>query len=155
MIKVLFVCLGNICRSPTAEGALRRHIETEGLHDKIEVDSAGTSGWHIDEPPDKRAQVVAKQRGINLSYLRSRKVNSADFKNFDYIIAMDKQNLTDLNQSCPNEKKHALSLLLTFAPELDRTNVPDPYYHGSFEEVFDMIELATKNLLSHIKKNIQ
>ena len=155
MIKVLFVCLGNICRSPTAEGVFRRHIEDENLNYKIEVDSAGTSGWHINEPPDERAQLVAKNRGVELSSLRSRKVTANDFKVFNYIIAMDEQNLTDLNHSCPNEQKHSLSLLLTYAPELNRVDVPDPYYHGSFEEVFDMIELGSKNLLDHIKKNIK
>ena len=153
MVNVLFVCLGNICRSPTAEGVFRRLVETEGLSEKFTIDSAGTGGWHTGGSPDKRAQAVAKKRGLNLSNQKSRKISSVDFNKFDYVIAMDQQNLEDLSQMCPPDKVERLSLFLSYAPDLDRTEVPDPYYFGSFDAVFDMIEIASAGLLSNIRAN--
>ena len=151
MTKVLFVCLGNICRSPTAEGLFKHHVDKQGLNHKVLSDSAGTSGWHHNEPPDSRSQTAAKDYGIDLSNIRSRQVSVKDFSTFNYIIAMDQQNLEDLNRLCPEVNNCQLSLLLNFIPEFSRNEVPDPYYHGSFNEVFKMIDLGTKKLLDHIK----
>ena len=152
MIKVLFVCLGNICRSPTAEGVLKAQIAREGLMEKFHVDSAGTSGWHNGEPPDTRAQIISKNHGVDLSLQKSREINAEDFNLFHYIIAMDQKNLNDLDLLCPLEKKNNLSLLLNYAPEFNRLDIPDPYYHDSFEEVFDMIEVASENFLNLVRK---
>lgn len=152
MVNVLFVCLGNICRSPTAEGVFRDLVEREGLSDKIHTDSAGTHAYHIGEPPDGRAQAEAKRRGIDISGLRGRQARSADFKDFDYVLAMDRSNHQNLLSICPLDMEQRLSMFLDFAPDVDRREVPDPYYEGGFDSVYDMIEQAAHGLLADIRE---
>jgi protein-tyrosine phosphatase len=144
--SVLFVCLGNICRSPTAEAVFRALAEGRGLH----IDSAGTSGWHDGGRSDPRASAEARRRGYDMSAIRSRKVTTADFDTFDLIIAMDRQNLRDLTDIQPAGSDARVELFLPFAPELSRDEVPDPYYEDNFPEVFDMIEVASKALLDDL-----
>ena len=141
--SILFVCLGNICRSPTAEAIFRGQAQGRG----IEIDSAGTSGWHDGNPSDPRASAEAAKRGIDMSYIRSRKVTMSDFDRFDLIVAMDAQNLLDLQSVQPNGSPAKLVKLLDYAPELGLSDVPDPYYEDNFPEVLDMIELACGRLL--------
>ncbi|RME80812.1 MAG: low molecular weight phosphotyrosine protein phosphatase [Caldilineae bacterium] len=154
MIKVLFVCLGNICRSPTAQGVFEKLIAEAGLDDHIYVDSAGTSSYHVGESPDPRAQRAARKRGIDLSRQRSRQVVPGDCREFDYILAMDRDNLRALRRTCP-EARDRMHLFLDFAPHLGVRDVPDPYYGGSrgFEHVLDLIEEAGRGLLEHIKRH--
>ena len=152
MIKVLFVCLGNICRSPTAEGVFHDLVRRRGLEEAIRTDSAGTSGWHIGAPPDTRARAEAKRRGIDLDHLRSRKVDPSDFERFDYIIAMDESNLADLQDICPEPLRKRIHLFTSFAPKGTPPGVPDPYYGGSdgFAKVFDLIAQCSEGLLARI-----
>jgi len=154
LIKVVFVCLGNICRSPTAEGAFRALVEREGLAGRIAVDSAGTGAWHLGEAPDPRAQAAARRRGVDISGIRARKATKADFGAFDYVLAMDRDNLAALKKLCPPGEEHRLGLLLDYAPEAATRDVPDPYYGGGqgFERVLDLIETASRGLLAHIRK---
>lgn len=152
MIKVLFVCLGNICRSPTAEGIFRNLVADQGLDTAIAADSAGTSNWHIGDPPDSRSQAVAKSRGIDLGDLAARQATAGDFEDFDYIIAMDSSNLQKLRTICPPGQEHRLHLCLSFAPELGLGDVPDPYYNDGFDRVFDMLSAASRGLLAEIRK---
>ncbi|MFQ6023487.1 MAG: low molecular weight protein-tyrosine-phosphatase [Acidiferrobacterales bacterium] len=153
MVKVLFVCLGNICRSPTAEGVFRRLVESADLGRRIAVDSAGTHAYHVGAPPDPRAQAVAARRGIDLSTMRGRRAIARDFRDFDYILAMDKENYEYLQSKCPPELKHKIRLLMEFAPEYSHDEVPDPYFGGAsgFDQVLDMIEDAAAGLLSEIR----
>jgi protein-tyrosine phosphatase len=144
--SVLFVCLGNICRSPTAEAVFRALADGRGLH----IDSAGTSGWHDGLPSDQRASAEARRRGYDMSAIRSRKVAASDFDTFDLIIAMDFQNLSDLRDVQPVGSKARVELFLPYAPELNRDEVPDPYFEDNFPEVFDMIEVASKALLDDL-----
>ena len=150
MVKVLFVCLGNICRSPTAEGIFSQLVSSKGLSDKVYTDSAGTSGWHSGSAPDQRSQAAAKKRNIDISNQKSRIVTTADLIRFDYIVAMDEQNLQDLRTKYKNNVNNNFSMLLSYAPQLGQTNVPDPYYLGSFDDVFDMIEVACEALFIEI-----
>ena len=152
-IHVLMVCLGNICRSPTANGVLEQCIHDRGLSDNIKVDSAGTGDWHIGEPPDFRSLEAAARRGYDLSRQRARQVDLTDFHSFDYVLAMDKTNLRDLQRLCPQEFQENLSLFLDFGSP-DYESVPDPYYSGvqGFELVLDLVEEASSNLLDHIIK---
>lgn len=157
MIKVLFVCMGNICRSPTAEGVFTHLAEQTGLRGSLEIDSAGTHAYHIGEPPDPRAQEAAYKRGISLNHLRARRVEAKDFAEYDYILAMDHGNYEDLSQACPPEYQDKLHLLLDFAPEykaMKIEEVPDPYYGGrlGFEHVLDLTEAAAKGLLEDIRR---
>ncbi len=147
------VCLGNICRSPTAHGVFEKYIYDKGLSNYIKVDSAGTGDWHIGQPPDPRSLEVAAQRGYDLSKQRARQVESTDFQRFDYILAMDSTNLRDLEKQCPAQYQQNLQLFLHFGgSEYDA--VPDPYYSGAqgFELVLDLVEEASNNLLAHIVK---
>ena len=155
MVKVLFVCLGNICRSPTAEGVFHHLVEKRGLGGQVTVDSAGTGAWHIGSPPDRRAQAAARQRGIDLSGQRARQAKTGDFHRFDYILAMDADNHRNLAKMCPPGEEHRLHLFLDFAPKLKTSDVPDPYYggDGGFEAVLDMIEAASEGLLADIQEN--
>jgi len=153
-IKVLFVCMGNICRSPTAHGVFRQLVDDERLAHLIEIDSAGTTGYHAGEWPDARARQVALSRGIDLSDLRARKAREADFRMFDYILAMDQDNYRSLSSICPPGMERKMMLMMDFAPELQVREVPDPYYGGpsGFDQVLDMIEVAARGLLDDIKR---
>lgn len=148
--SVLFVCLGNICRSPTAEGVFAHKAQQAGL--TIKVDSAGTAGFHDGAAPDKRSQEVATKKGYDLSKLKCRKVVESDFSQFDYIMAMDEANLRDLKRKCPSEHQHKLRLFLEYA-NAGLSEVPDPYYGGKrgFELVLDLIEQASEGLLQKLK----
>ena len=152
-VNVLFVCMGNICRSPTAEGVFRHLVREAGLEDKIRTDSAGTHAYHVGEQPDHRAQATALNRGIDLSDLRARKVTPVDFEKFEYVLAMDSDNHYLLEQICPSDYEERLKMFLQFAPQVPETDVPDPYYGGTkgFEKVFDMVEQASQGLLQDIK----
>ena len=153
MIKVLFVCMGNICRSPTAEGVFRHKVEQASLADKISTDSAGTHAYHVGNPPDTRAQNAALKREIDLSKLCARRVNSDDFPVFDYIVAMDKSN-RDLLSICPTGYEDRIHLFLDFS-DSSETEVPDPYYGQGrgFEIVLNLVEDAANGLLKHIDVN--
>ena len=151
MVSVLFVCLGNICRSPTAEGVFRDLVEREGLSGQITIDSAGTHAYHVGEQPDRRAQAEAQRRGIDISSLRGRQARAQDFQTFDYVLAMDRSNHDNLMSICPLGAEDRLSMFLDFAPDLERREVPDPYYDGGFNKVYDMIEQAAQGLLADIR----
>ena len=153
MVKVLFVCLGNICRSPTAEGAFTHLVQQQGLSDRIEIDSAGTADFHVGRPPDSRAQAEALSRGIDISHLRGRQAVMADFETFDYVLAMDSENHRNLQRICPSGQDHKLKMFLDYAPNVSRRDVPDPYYEGGFGSVYDMLEEAAGGLLEEIKAN--
>jgi protein-tyrosine phosphatase len=152
-VSVLFVCMGNICRSPTAEGVFRHKVRAAGLEDQIRIDSAGTIAYHIGHPPDPRAQKAALKRGIDLSAQQARKVSSGDFEMFDYVIAMDSDNHEDLQAICAPGYEDRLHMFLKFATRSNITDVPDPYYGGGrgFETVLDLVEEAADGLLRHIK----
>jgi protein-tyrosine phosphatase len=156
-VKVLFVCMGNICRSPTAEGVFKRVVEKAGLTDRIISDSAGTGDYHIGEAPDPRAQSAALGRGYDLSPLCARQVNPRDFSEFDYVLAMDETNLRQLKRLCPPEHAGKVKLFMEFAGEETAREVPDPYYGGAqgFERVLDMVEQASKGLLEHLRERIR
>jgi len=151
-IKILFVCMGNICRSPTAEGVFRHQVFEAGHADKIIIDSAGTHAYHIGSSPDRRAQQAALQRGYDLSSQRGRQVGIRDFHEFDYILAMDRQNLANLIQICPPQEQHKLKLFMEFSRGFSQREVPDPYYGGNrgFETVLNMVEDAASGLLEEI-----
>ena len=153
-VKVLFVCMGNICRSPTAHGVFRSMVETEQLLDVIEIDSAGTHAYHVGNPPDKRAQQTARSRGIDLSDLEARQAKSDDFARFDYVIAMDQDNYHSLMAICPAGHEERVYMFMDFAPQMRTREVPDPYYGGEagFERVFDLVDAAAKGLLEDIKR---
>lgn len=154
MLRVCFVCLGNICRSPTAEGVMRHLVARAGLAEQIDVDSAGTAAYHAGERPDRRARAVAKARGIDLVG-RARQFVEADWERFDYVLAMDTENFTDLAGSAPlSAKEGKLRLLRSFDPDAPaNASVPDPYYGGAggFERVLDLCEAACQGLLAHIR----
>ncbi len=155
MVKVLFVCMGNICRSPTAQGVFERLVEQTGLIQQIEIDSAGTHAYHLGHAPDPRSQAAAMRRGIDLSPQRARRVTEVDFERFDYILAMDRDNLQHMQADCPPQHSHKLSLFLDFAPpELQSKDVPDPYYGGpsGFEQVLDLVETGAEGLLRHLRQ---
>lgn len=151
--SVLFVCLGNICRSPTAEGVFRHRLQQAGLADQVRVDSAGTGAWHVGKAPDERARQAAAGRGYDLSPLRARQVRSHDFEDFDLILAMDQSNLQDLQSLCPVEYQHKIRLLLDYADEAAEREVPDPYYGDGdgFQRVLDLVENASDGLLSALR----
>ena len=147
-ISILFVCMGNICRSPTAEGVFRYHVEQAGLADRLQIDSAGTHAYHTGEPPDRRARAAAERRGMSLEGIKARRVVADDFERFDYIIAMDEDNLARLRDESPAEHHGKLRLFLEFG-NLSEREVPDPYYGGSagFERVLDLVDEASQGLL--------
>jgi protein-tyrosine phosphatase len=153
-VKILFVCLGNICRSPTAEAVFRAIAAREAPELTIEVDSAGTAGYHIGEPPDVRTRQAASRRGYDMSPLRARIVEPRDFELFDLILAMDRENLAALHHRAPVHTRDRVHLFLEFAPDTTVTEVPDPYYGGpnGFEEVLDLVEAATHGLLNHLRQ---
>ncbi len=151
-IAILFVCLGNICRSPTAHGVFEQRVAEEGLASYIHIDSAGTGDWHLGEPPDPRTLLAGQQRGYDLSHLRARQVQTSDFDQFDYILAMDRKNLVNLQQLQPQHFTGHLGLFLPFGQD-SIEEVPDPYAGGAdgFEEVLDLIERAAEGLLAHLR----
>jgi protein-tyrosine phosphatase len=151
--KVLFVCLGNICRSPTAEGVLRAIAAREFPDVTLEIDSAGTADYHVGEPPDRRSVAAARRRGYDLAGLRARLVRDEDFNRFDFVLAMDRANLAELERRRPPDARARLALFLEFAPDAGIAEVPDPYYGGieDFERVLDLCEVAARGLLSRLK----
>ncbi len=155
-VSVLFVCMGNICRSPTAEGVFRHHVLRAGLEDSIRVDSAGTHAFHVGNLPDRRASVAAGRRGYSLENIQARRVALVDFEVFDFILAMDNDNLTDLRSLSGSEHQKKINLFLSFAKCIDRVEVPDPYYGGEagFERVLDLVEEASTQLLQQIQTNL-
>jgi protein-tyrosine phosphatase len=155
MVKVLFVCLGNICRSPTADGVIRKLVADAGLAEQIQVDSAGTAGWHIGRAPDPRTVAAAQKRGFDLSPLCARQVTRVDFAEFDYVLAMDKSNLSDLQALKPAGYRGHLGLFLAFSEQQKFREVPDPYHGGNdgFELVLDLVEDAALGLLNDIRKH--
>lgn len=155
-LKILFVCMGNICRSPTAHGVFRHLVAEAGLLDHIEIDSAGTHAYHVGERPDPRACETAQGRGLDIRDLRARCVEVADFHAFDYVVAMDADNHAHLARLCPPGLERKLSLLMDFAPDFDQREVPDPYYGGrhGFDQVFDMVEAASRGLLDEVRQRL-
>ncbi len=151
---VLFVCLGNICRSPTAEGVFRAALEQVGMGDRVVADSAGVGDWHVGSPPDRRAIQAAKRRGYDLTKLRARQVDVADFARFGWILAMDRTILRELEVLRPGEFAGHLGLFLDLAPELGVREVPDPYYGGAegFERVLDLVEAASAKLVDRLRR---
>jgi protein-tyrosine phosphatase len=150
--RILFVCMGNICRSPTAEGVMRKLVQQRAPHLQVEIDSAGTHAYHVGEPPDRRAIAAAARRGIDLSGLRARVVEEGDFESFDLLVAMDQLNREVLLDRSPDEYRDRVRLMLEFAPAADVDDVPDPYYGGpvGFEHVLDLVEEASKGLLDEL-----
>ena len=152
MINVLFVCTGNICRSPTAEGVFRRMVEEAGLIGRIGADSAGTEGFHIGEAPDPRSALAARARGYPIDDLRARQVRPRDFESFDLVLAMDRGHLNHLKRLCPPELAVRVRLFLDFAPWAGSRDVPDPYYGGpeGFSRVLDLIEAGCRGVLESL-----
>lgn len=155
-VQVLFVCLGNICRSPTAHGLFQHKVDSIGLSEKIIVDSAGTGGWHVGSAPDERAQATALERGYDISQLRARTIASPDFQQFDYILGMDKENMLNLSRLKPDNYRGKLGLFLEIAgvAEGEEAVVPDPYYGGQahFSNVLGLIEQGAEGLLKRIRQ---
>lgn len=153
-ISVLFVCMGNICRSPTAEAVFRHYVESAGLSERIVIDSAGTHDYHIGDRPDSRTQKAAQQRGYDMRSLRGRQVTANDFNKFDYVLAMDNANLANLQRMQPPLSDSKPRLFLQYARHHAEREVPDPYYGGAdgFERVLDMVEDAAQGLLQEIRQ---
>ena len=154
-IRVLMVCLGNICRSPTAEAMLRHKVRAAGLDDRIEVDSAGTADYHVDSPPDRRAVKHGEKRGLKMRHLRGRQVSREDFDRFDFILAMDEDNLASLERIRPPAARAQLALLMSYAPQAGSRIVPDPYYGSAdgFEAVLDLVEAAADGFIASALSN--
>lgn len=151
-MRVLFVCMGNICRSPTAEGVFRQLVASRAPDLRVEIDSAGTHDYHIGLPPDRRSIDAAQRRGIDLSTLRARRVEVADFERFDLILAMDDDNMRELQRIAPANARARVRLLMEYAPQANSRAVPDPYYGGAqgFEAVLDLLEQAAEGLLKEL-----
>ncbi len=155
-VHVLFCCMGNICRSPTAHGVFEGLVAQAGLADAVVVDSAGTHAYHVGEAPDQRAQQTARTRGFDLSRQRARQAVAKDFERFDYVLAMDRDNLDLLGRLCPPGMEAKLRLFMDFAPDYGLQEVPDPYYGGpqGFDRVFDMVEAAAAGLLTDVRTRL-
>jgi protein-tyrosine phosphatase len=153
--RVLFVCMGNICRSPTAEGVFRNRVEKAGMQERIHIDSAGTHDYHVGDPPDPRSCAAAMRRGYDLSALRARQVRREDFVDFDYVLPMDEVNFRHLERLCPEAQRSKLRMFVSFSGQ-DVDGVPDPYYGGAqgFDRVLDLIEDAADGLLKEIAARI-
>jgi len=154
-IRVLMVCLGNICRSPTAEAMLRRKAQDLGLGDRVEVDSAGTADYHVGSAPDRRAVAHGERRGLQMKQLRGRQVEAADFDRFDFVLAMDEDNLANLRKLRPAGARAELALLMAYAPQAGAAEVPDPYYGGAddFEHVLDLVDAAATGFIASVVSN--
>jgi protein-tyrosine phosphatase len=154
--SILFVCMGNICRSPTAEGVFRNRVDAAGLADEIQIDSAGTHDYHVGNAPDGRSQQYAARRGYDLSMQRARQIKTSDFSEFDYVLAMDRDNLARLQAACPQQYRHKLGLFMQYAQHSPSDVVPDPYYGGGsgFDRVLDYIEDAADGLLDVLRKEL-
>lgn len=152
-IQVLFVCLGNICRSPTAHGVFRQAVEQAGLAGRIEIDSCGTGDWHVGKSPDQRAVVAALRRGVDISDLRARQIQPTDLQAYEYVLVMDRQNLNDVNRLWQQHGGTRPQLFLTYDDSDDTDEVPDPYYGGEqgFDRVFDLITHASEGLLADLR----
>lgn len=152
-MKVLFVCLGNICRSPTAEGVFRRALARAGWQDRVDVDSCGVGQWHLGKAPDPRAQAAARQRGVDISGLRARQLVPQDFMDYDYVLGMDHDNLRAMLAMKPEQARAHVGLLLDFADAAE-SEVPDPYYGGDdgFEHVLNLLEAAADGLVDHLQR---
>jgi protein-tyrosine phosphatase len=155
-VFICFVCLGNICRSPTAEAVMRSQVEAAGLSDRILIDSAGTGDWHVGKAPDERAQSAGYARGYDLAALRARQVAAVDFERFDLLLAMDDANMRNLRAVCPAELRHRVRLLMEFAPVGAGREVVDPYFGGTegFEAVLDQCEAACSGLLAYLRTEL-
>lgn len=151
-MRILFCCMGNICRSPSAEGVFRNLLAARAPHLAIEIDSAGTHDYHVGEPPDERAIAAARRRGIDLSALRARTVRASDFTYYDLVVAMDEENLRELRRRAPASQHGRIRLMMEFVPAAAVRAVPDPYYGGSqgFEQVLDLLEEAAEGLLQQL-----
>ncbi len=154
-VSVLFVCMGNICRSPTAEGVFRKVIADAGMDEHVHVESAGTHAFHSGAAPDHRAQAAAQRRGVELHEIRARRVSDEDFEVFDYILVMDRDNLEELRSRAPEAHRGKVHLFLEFAGGSQVMEVPDPYYGGisGFELVLDLVETASERLLQRIRRD--
>lgn len=152
MVRVLFVCLGNICRSPMAEAVFRDYVAREGLNDKIEVDSAGTGNWHVGNPPHEGTSTLLKEKGISTEGMKARQIVQEDGEKFDYIIAMDSQNLKDLRKVIAEKEGSVVTLFLDLVENAPFKDVPDPYFTGNFDEVYDLVTQGCEALLERIKK---
>jgi len=154
MNNILFVCMGNICRSPSAEGFFARVLEQSSYRDRVSIDSAGTHSYHVGHSPDTRAADTALKFGVDIAHLRARKVNIADFHNFDLIVAMDHSNLEDLRSIQPENSKAKLVLMMNYHPEGNPAEVPDPYYGGidGFTYMCELLDLATAGLLRDVEE---
>jgi protein-tyrosine phosphatase len=153
-VKVVFVCMGNICRSPTAHGVFEQLLKQAGLEDWVEVDSAGTHAYHVGEAPDRRSRQAARGRGYELDHLRARQVDGSDFELFDYVLAMDHDNYRILDSICPDSQRDKLQMFLDYARNFGEREVPDPYYGGArgFEHVLDLVEDAAAGLIEDIRR---
>ncbi len=156
-MRILFVCLGNICRSPMAEGVVRAELERRDLAHLVELDSAGTSDWHVGEPPDPRAQEATARRGIDISCLRGRQVKRSDLDRFDLILAMDAENFSDLAAMATPEQMRRIRMFLDFARNTTEREVPDPYFgqEDGFEYVLDLLQDAARGLCDHIEEELR
>jgi len=151
-VRVLFVCLGNICRSPMAEAVFQHLVDEAGLSDRIEIDSAGTGGWHVGEPAHRGTRRVLFQHGITYTGA-ARQIETRDFSRFDYVLAMDDANLSDLRRMMPAHSPATLRRFLDFLPDAPTREVPDPYYDGNFEGVYDLVRAGAEALLAHIRQD--
>jgi protein-tyrosine phosphatase len=152
MIRILFVCLGNICRSPMAEAVFRHQVAEADLQDVIQVDSAGTGSWHIGKPPHEGTRRILRQKGIDDTGMRARQTRSEDFHQFNYVVAMDASNMSNLHTLAPAVHKAELIRLLDLLPDSKVKDVPDPYYTGNFEEVYELVDAACERLLTYVRE---